>query len=42
MSKLEWKLLTKKRASSTQGVPPSKEHRPTVKGAQHDYDSGAR
>jgi glyoxylase-like metal-dependent hydrolase (beta-lactamase superfamily II) len=25
MSKLEWKLLTKKRASSTQGVPPGKE-----------------
>ena len=26
MPKLEWKLLTKKRASSTQGVPPGKEH----------------
>ena len=26
MSKLEWKLLTKKRASATQGVPPGKEH----------------
>jgi glyoxylase-like metal-dependent hydrolase (beta-lactamase superfamily II) len=26
MSKLEWKLLTKKRASSTQGVPPGKEN----------------
>jgi glyoxylase-like metal-dependent hydrolase (beta-lactamase superfamily II) len=25
MSKLEWKLLTKKRASSTQGLPPGKE-----------------
>jgi glyoxylase-like metal-dependent hydrolase (beta-lactamase superfamily II) len=25
MSKLEWKLLTKKRASATQGVPPDKE-----------------
>ena len=25
MSKLEWKLLTKKRGSSTQGVPPGKE-----------------
>lgn len=25
MSKLEWKLLTKKRASSTQGIPPGKE-----------------
>ena len=25
MSKLEWKLLTKKRASATQGVPPGKE-----------------
>jgi glyoxylase-like metal-dependent hydrolase (beta-lactamase superfamily II) len=25
MSKLQWKLLTKKRASSTQGVPPGKE-----------------
>jgi glyoxylase-like metal-dependent hydrolase (beta-lactamase superfamily II) len=25
MSKLEWELLTKKRASSTQGVPPGKE-----------------
>ena len=25
MAKLEWKLLTKKRASSTQGVPPGKE-----------------
>jgi glyoxylase-like metal-dependent hydrolase (beta-lactamase superfamily II) len=25
MSKLKWKLLTKKRASSTQGVPPGKE-----------------
>jgi glyoxylase-like metal-dependent hydrolase (beta-lactamase superfamily II) len=25
MSKLHWKLLTKKRASSTQGVPPGKE-----------------
>ena len=25
MSKLEWKLLTKKRESSTQGVPPGKE-----------------
>ena len=25
MSKLEWKLLTKKRASSTQGVPAGKE-----------------
>jgi len=25
MSELEWKLLTKKRASSTQGVPPGKE-----------------
>jgi glyoxylase-like metal-dependent hydrolase (beta-lactamase superfamily II) len=25
MSKLSWKLLTKKRASSTQGVPPGKE-----------------
>src|ERR1700747_2885687 len=25
MSKLDWKLLTKKRASSTQGVPPGKE-----------------
>jgi glyoxylase-like metal-dependent hydrolase (beta-lactamase superfamily II) len=26
MPKLEWKLLTKKRVSSTQGVPPGKEH----------------
>src|SRR5580704_18283313 len=25
MSKLKWKLLTKKRASSTQGLPPGKE-----------------
>ena len=25
MSKLEWKLLTKKRGSSTQGIPPGKE-----------------
>jgi hypothetical protein len=25
MSKLNWKLLTKKRASSTQGLPPGKE-----------------
>jgi glyoxylase-like metal-dependent hydrolase (beta-lactamase superfamily II) len=25
MSKLEWKLLTKKRASSTKGIPPGKE-----------------
>jgi hypothetical protein len=25
MSKLEWKLLTKKRGSSTQGLPPGKE-----------------
>jgi glyoxylase-like metal-dependent hydrolase (beta-lactamase superfamily II) len=25
MSKLEWKLLTKKRASSTQGIPPGRE-----------------
>ena len=25
MSKLEWKLLTKKRSSSTRGVPPGKE-----------------
>ncbi len=25
MSKLKWKLLTKKRGSSTQGVPPGKE-----------------
>jgi hypothetical protein len=25
MSKLEWKLLTRKRGSSTQGVPPGKE-----------------
>jgi glyoxylase-like metal-dependent hydrolase (beta-lactamase superfamily II) len=25
MSKLEWKLLTRKRASSTQGIPPGKE-----------------
>jgi glyoxylase-like metal-dependent hydrolase (beta-lactamase superfamily II) len=25
MSKLEWKLLTKKRTSSTQGLPPGKE-----------------
>jgi len=25
MCKLQWKLLTKKRASSTQGVPPGKE-----------------
>jgi glyoxylase-like metal-dependent hydrolase (beta-lactamase superfamily II) len=26
MSELEWKLLTKKRGSATQGVPPGKEH----------------
>jgi glyoxylase-like metal-dependent hydrolase (beta-lactamase superfamily II) len=26
MSELEWKLLTKKRTSSTQGLPPGKEH----------------
>src|SRR5215510_10823806 len=26
MSELKWKLLTKKRGSSTQGVPPGKEH----------------
>jgi glyoxylase-like metal-dependent hydrolase (beta-lactamase superfamily II) len=26
MSKLEWKLLTKKRGSSTQGIPSGKEH----------------
>jgi len=26
MSKLNWKLLTKKRGSSTQGLPPGKEH----------------
>jgi hypothetical protein len=26
MSKLEWKLLTRKRPSSTRGVPPGKEH----------------
>jgi hypothetical protein len=25
MSKLNWKLLTKKRGSSTQGLPPGKE-----------------
>jgi hypothetical protein len=25
MPKLEWKLLTKKRGSSTQGIPPGKE-----------------
>ena len=25
MSKLKWKLLTKKRGSSTQGLPPGKE-----------------
>ena len=25
MSKLEWKLLTKKRESATKGVPPGKE-----------------
>jgi hypothetical protein len=25
MSKPEWKLLTKKRGSSTQGIPPGKE-----------------
>ena len=25
-SPLQWKLLTKKRASSTQGLPPGKEH----------------
>lgn len=27
MSKLNWKLLTKKRDSSTQGLPPGKEDR---------------
>jgi hypothetical protein len=26
MSKLNWKLLTKKRGSSTQGLPPGKEN----------------
>src|SRR5262245_13445338 len=26
MSRLNWKLLTKKRASATQGLPPGKEH----------------
>ena len=25
MSKLEWKLLTRKRGSSTRGIPPGKE-----------------
>jgi hypothetical protein len=29
MPKLEWKLLTKKRGSSTQGIPPGKEAQPT-------------
>jgi hypothetical protein len=31
MPKLQWKLLTKKRASSTQGVPPGKESLAWVK-----------
>lgn len=32
MSKLKWKLLTKKRGSATQGVPPGKEHLAWVTG----------
>ena len=32
MSRLEWKLLTKKRGSATQGVPPGKEDLAWVSG----------
>jgi glyoxylase-like metal-dependent hydrolase (beta-lactamase superfamily II) len=41
-SKLEWKLLTRKRTSSTQGIPPGKEHLAwvtntvTLLSAEHD------
>ena len=30
MTRLDWKLLTKKRGSSTQGLPPGKEDLPWV------------